>query len=252
MAKEAVDKTPKRKTSKALSGKTQISSKLEQANMIRESADVRRARFRTILDELGVLYPDAKCALDFTNPFELVTATILSAQCTDERVNIVMKDVRNKFPTPKAMATADIAELEATIRSTGFFHQKALSLKSMASDIVEKFSDVVPSTMDELTTLRGVGRKTANVVMGNAFHNAEGIAVDTHVTRLAGRLGLSKHKEPEKIEQDLMSMSERAEWSIVSHLLILHGRAICNARSPKCSSCTIADLCPSRGMPGSV
>jgi endonuclease III len=211
-----------------------------------ETKTQRQTRFDTIVKELYKLYPDAHCALDYSNPFELLTATILSAQCTDARVNIVMKDIRKEFPTPKVMAKAELGHIEEVIRTTGFFRQKAKSLKSMATDIVEKFGGNVPETMDELTTLRGVGRKTANVVLGNAFGKAEGIAVDTHVTRLTNLLKLTKHEDAEKIEQDLMKLSPQKDWTMLTHLLISHGRNICIARRPKCIECAIADYCPSR------
>jgi endonuclease III len=210
-----------------------------------ESKADKQKRFDHIVKELTKLYPEAHCALDYTNAFELLTATILSAQCTDARVNIVMKDVRRSFPNPKALSQAELEDIEDVIRTTGFFRQKAKSLKSMATDIVEKFGGEVPETMDELTTLRGVGRKTANVVLGNAFGKAEGIAVDTHVTRLTNLLKLTKHTDAEKIEQDLMLLSPQKDWTMLTHLLISHGRAICIARRPKCGECTIAEFCPS-------
>lgn len=211
-----------------------------------ESKADKQKRFDHIVKVLTKLYPEAHCALDYTNAFELLTATILSAQCTDARVNIVMKDVRKSFPNPKALSQAKLEDIEDVIRTTGFFRQKAKSLKSMATDIVEKFGGEVPETMNELTTLRGVGRKTANVVLGNAFGKAEGIAVDTHVTRLTNLLKFTKHTDAEKIEQDLMQLSPQKDWTMLTHLLISHGRAICIARRPKCGQCAIADYCPSR------
>lgn len=217
-----------------------------------ESVEDRKARFQKIFALLHKAYPDAKCALEFTNAYELLAATILSAQCTDKRVNMVMPDFSKAFPNPKRLANAEIADIEDVIRSTGFFHQKAKSLKSMATDIVEKFGGSVPDTMEQLVTLRGVGRKTANVVLGDAFGKSEGIAVDTHVTRLSGRLGLSKETDPTKIEQDLMKLAKPAQWTLTSHVLILHGRAICDARKPKCSHCVVDELCPSASMKGSV
>ena len=214
--------------------------------MPRESAPAKKERATTIFSELKKLYPEAHCALDFTNAFELLAATILSAQCTDARVNIVMKEFRPRFSTPKKLADAELLEIEEVIRTTGFFRQKAKSLKSMATDIVEKFHSEVPRTMEELVTLRGVGRKTANVVLGNAFGMNEGIAVDTHVTRLSGLLKLTTHTDPEKIELDLMELVPKKEWSMTTHYLISHGRAVCIARRPKCGECKIADYCPSR------
>ncbi len=217
-----------------------------------ESLDARKARFLKIFARLHKEYPDAKCALEFSNAFELLAATILSAQCTDKRVNMVMPEFRKIFPNPKSLANAELSDIEDVIKTTGFYHQKAKSLQSMASDIVEKFGGKVPDTMEELTTLRGVGRKTANVVLGDAFGKSEGIAVDTHVTRLSGRLGLTKQSDPQKIEQDLMELAKPSQWRLTSHVLILHGRAICDARKPKCSECTVAEYCPSAGMKGSI
>jgi endonuclease-3 len=217
----------------------------------RESKESRKQRVDRVMAVLTKAYPDAKCALDFENPFELTVATILSAQCTDERVNVVMKDFRKVYPTVEKLARAKLTDVESVIKTTGFFRQKAKSLVSMAGDVIEKFGGKIPRTIDELTTLRGVGRKTANVVMGNAFGVAEGIAVDTHVTRLSGRLGFTKEIEAEKIEQDLMALSKQADYVQVSHVLILHGRAICQARKPHCSKCQVAEDCPSFGMPGS-
>jgi len=217
-----------------------------------ESLEKRKARFQKIYTRLHKAYPDAKCALEFTNAFELLAATILSAQCTDKRVNMVMPEFRKAFPNPKTLANAELADIEDVIKSTGFYRQKAKSLKSMASDIMETFRGNVPDTMEDLTTLRGVGRKTANVVLGDAFGKSEGIAVDTHVTRLSGRLGLTKHSDPPKIEQDLMQLAKPSQWRLTSHVLILHGRAICDARKPKCSQCVVAEYCPSAGMKGSI
>jgi endonuclease-3 len=217
-----------------------------------ESLDARIARFQKIFAKLYQEYPDAKCALEFSNAYELLAATILSAQCTDKRVNMVMPEFRKVFPNPKSLANAEIADIEDVIKTTGFYHQKAKSLQSMASDIVEKFSGKVPDTMESLTTLRGVGRKTANVVLGDAFGKSEGIAVDTHVTRLSGRLGLTKESDPQKIEQDLMQLAKPSQWRLTSHVLILHGRAICDARKPKCSQCVVSEYCHSAGMKGSV
>ncbi|HEY3875321.1 MAG TPA: endonuclease III [Candidatus Kapabacteria bacterium] len=217
-----------------------------------ETAEAREERFQILFKALHQAYPSAKCALEFSNAYELVAATILSAQCTDKRVNMVMPEFRKAFPNVKSLANAELADIEDVIKTTGFYRQKAKSLQSMASDIVEKFGGNVPDTMEELTTLRGVGRKTANVVLGDAFGKSEGIAVDTHVTRLSGRLGLTQHSDPQKIEQDLMQLARPAQWTLTSHVLILHGRAICDARKPKCSACVVSEYCPSNGMKGSV
>jgi endonuclease-3 len=217
-----------------------------------ESFEDRKVRFQKIFTRLHKAYPEAKTALEFTNAYELLAATILSAQCTDKRVNMVMPEFRKVFPNPKSLANAELEDIEDVIKTTGFYHQKAKSLKSMATDIVEKFGGKVPESMEELTTLRGVGRKTANVVLGDAFGKAEGIAVDTHVTRLSGRLGLSKESDPGKIERDLMQLAKPSQWRLTSHVLILHGRAICDARKPKCSQCVVKELCPSAEMKGSI
>lgn len=246
--------TPKAKTQKEQSDK-KLSKAETQAlrlpRMPRETFEEKQKRFYKVLAILRKLYPGAKCALDFNNAYELVVATILSAQCTDVRVNIVMKDFRKRYPTVEDLAEATLPELEKIIHSAGFYKQKAKSLKSMASDVVEKFGKRIPKTMEELTTLKGVGRKTANVVMGNAFNNAVGIAVDTHVTRVAARLGFTKHTTPEEIEEDLMKLAKQEDYVDTSHLIILHGRSICEARKPKCSECEVSELCPSYGMKGS-
>lgn len=244
--------TTKRASAKAPSTAKPFATSEWRPKWPKESFEEKQERYEKIFKELKKIYPDAKCALEFNNPFELVVATILSAQCTDKRVNIVMPDVRKNFPTPKSLAEADPEHIEQVIQTTGFYRQKAKSLQSMSRDVVERFKGKVPSTMEELITLRGVGRKTANVVMGDAFGKAEGIAVDTHVTRLSGRLALSKHLDPESIEQDLMALAPHKQWTLTSHLLILHGRSICDARRPKCSECVVAEYCPSAGMPGSI
>lgn len=214
----------------------------------RESAATKKERFQTVYQILSQLYPSTETALEHSDEFELLTAVILSAQCTDARVNIVMRDFRPRFPTPQALADASLETIEEVIRPTGFFHQKAKSLKSMATDILTKFGGKVPHTMEELITLRGVGRKTANVVLGNAFDIIEGIAVDTHVTRLSNRLNFTKHVDPKQIEKDLMVLAPKEHWTNLTHLLISHGRAICKARKPQCPECSIADYCPSRDL----
>jgi len=214
--------------------KTVSSKKLEE----------RRDRLKVILPKLKKLYPQARCSLDYKDPFQLIIATILSAQCTDERVNKVTPELFKKYPTPGALAAAEQSELEKDIQSTGFFRNKAKSLRGMAAGIVQNHGGQVPRTMEELTHLPGVGRKTANVVLGNAFNIDEGVVVDTHVTRVAGRLGLTKHTDPVKIEQDLMQIVPREEWTLFSHLLIHHGREICIARKPKCSICPLLPQCP--------
>jgi endonuclease-3 len=206
------------------------------------------ARVRSIVDGLEELYPDVDCELDRETPFQLVCATILSAQCTDERVNKVTPELFRRYPTPEAMARAPLPALEKIIKSTGFFRQKAKSLKGTAAGIVERFGGQVPRTLAELTTLPGVARKTANVVLGTAFGLAEGIVVDTHIQRLAMRLGLTRTTEPKGIEQDLMKVLPRDSWIRMGHQLIWHGRRVCFARKPNCAECTLASFCPSAGI----
>lgn len=202
-------------------------------------------RMDEIIRRLRQAHPDAECALHHRNAFELLCATILSAQCTDERVNQVTPALFARFPTPEAMAGADRAELEEIIRSTGFFRNKAQSLQEASAAICEHFGGEVPREMDDLLTLRGVARKTANVVRGVCFGLADGVVVDTHVKRLSGKLGLVAGDTPEKIERELMALVPRDAWIDISHLLIFHGRRICNARKPLCGQCSLADLCPS-------
>ena len=198
-----------------------------------------------ITERLREAYPDAKCSLDFRNPYELLVATILSAQCTDERVNMVTPALFRRYPTPRELAGARTEELEELIRSTGFFRNKTKSLLGMATAVTEEHSGEVPSDFDDMVKLPGVGRKTANVVLGNAFGTNAGIAVDTHVRRVSGRLGLTRETDPEKIEPDLMKLVPREDWTDISHLLIYHGRAICKAPKPRCEECMLSDICPS-------
>ena len=200
---------------------------------------------REVYQRLVKHYPDAHCALDYKSPFQLLVATILSAQCTDKRVNMVTPALFKKYKTPKAMAVANPEELEDMIKSTGFFRNKAKSLLGMSAAITEKHGGKVPDEMDDLVKLPGVGRKTANVVLGNAFDKNEGVVVDTHVTRVAGRLGLTSNVDAVKIEQDLVKLFPRESWTLLSHLFIEHGRQICDARKPKCEECFLNDLCPS-------
>ena len=204
-------------------------------------------RLNKIIEGLRNTYPDAHCELDFQTPFQLIIATILSAQCTDKRVNIVTRDLFKKYRSPADLAKANPEELEQEIKSTGFYRNKAKNIRAMANDLVEKYGGEVPNSMAELTGLAGVGRKTANVVLGNAFGINEGIVVDTHVMRLTKRLKLSSHTEPEKIEQDLMKLVPQSQWTNFSHWLIWHGRRRCYARNPDCAGCEIGALCPSRG-----
>ncbi len=204
-------------------------------------------RLDKIIEGLRNTYPDAHCELDFQTPFQLIIATILSAQCTDKRVNIVTRDLFKKYRSPADLAKANPEELEQEIKSTGFYRNKAKNIRAMAKDLVEKYGGKVPNSMAELTGLAGVGRKTANVVLGNAFGINEGIVVDTHVMRLTKRLKLSSRSEPEKIEQDLMKRVPQSQWTNFSHWLIWHGRRRCYARNPDCAGCEIGALCPSRG-----
>jgi endonuclease-3 len=205
----------------------------------------RKARVAAILPILKKTYPDAKCSLDHSNPLELLVATILSAQCTDDRVNIVTKDLFKKYRTARDYATVAPEVLEKDIQSTGFYRNKARSIRAMAASLLEKHKGKVPQTMGELTHLAGVGRKTANVVLGNAFNQNVGVVVDTHVTRVSNRLGLTSHAvDAVKIERDLMQIVPQEQWTLWSHLLIHHGRRICQARNPKCAKCPIFNDCP--------
>jgi endonuclease-3 len=211
----------------------------------RETKPALRRRALRILALLKKEYPDAHCALDYRTPFELIVATILSAQCTDVRVNLVTPAFFARYPTPRALAEADQGEVEDLIRSTGFFRNKTRSLIGMARALVDQHHGEVPRGMETLRALPGVGRKTANVVLGNAYGINDGVTVDTHVARLSERLKLTGQKTPEKIERALMELIPRADWTLVSHLLIWHGRRICIARRPRCCECAIAKLCPS-------
>jgi endonuclease-3 len=200
---------------------------------------------RALERRLVALYPDAHCELDFRSPFELLCATILSAQCTDKRVNMVTPELFRRWPDARTLAAAAPAAVEDVIRSTGFFRSKAKSLVGMAQALVAAHGGQVPPVMDALTALPGVGRKTANVLLGNAFHQNEGIVVDTHVARLAARLGLTAETDPERIERALMPLFDREGWARLSHLLIWHGRRVCDARKPRCGECALAANCPS-------
>jgi endonuclease-3 len=208
-------------------------------------ATKKQERANDIVVRLKQMYPKAKCALDFTNAFELLIATILSAQSTDVRVNIVTKALFRKYPSPQAFAGANQVEMERDVKQTGFFRNKAKAVIAASKAIVERHNGEVPRTMDELTALPGVGRKTANVVLANAFKIAVGIVVDTHVTRVSARLGLTATDDAVKIEQDLMKLIPQKEWTNFSHRIIAHGRTICIARKPKCAQCALNELCPS-------
>lgn len=210
----------------------------------RRTRDAAR-RAPEILTRLMAAYPNARVALEHRNAFELLCATILSAQTTDARVNLVTPALFARYPTPAALAGATPADVEAIIKSTGFFRNKTKSLIGMARALVADYGGEVPRTMEELRLLPGVGRKTANVILGNAYGVNEGITVDTHVTRLSRRLGLTRHDDPVKIEQDLMRLVPRDHWALISHLLIFHGRQVCIARRPRCADCVLSDICPS-------
>ena len=210
----------------------------------RESKAAKKARTGEIIERLKREYPDAHCSLTFTNPYELVAATILSAQCTDERVNLVTPVLFKRYPDPESLASAKQEDVEEIVRTTGFFRNKAKSLLGMANAVVERHDGVIPQTMEALVDLPGVGRKTANVVLGNAFGINEGVVVDTHVGRVSQRLGLTKESDPVAIEQDLIPLVPRDDWTIFSHLLIYHGRAVCKAPTPRQDACVLCDICP--------
>jgi endonuclease III len=213
-----------------------------------ETTMARTARLKKIIAGLEKTYPDAHCELTYTDPLQLLVATILSAQCTDKRVNIVTKDLFRKYRTAADFADAEISGLENDIRSTGFYKNKARNIKSACGAIIARHGGNVPRTMEELIQLGGVGRKTANVVLGNAFGINVGVVVDTHVARLSQRLGLTKKTTPEKIERDLMTLVPQTQWVLFSHWLIWHGRRRCFARKPACASCEILKLCPQIGV----
>jgi endonuclease III len=211
----------------------------------RESRAARGERAAEIYGLLAEEYPDATCALVHRNPFELAAATILSAQCTDERVNRVTPVLFQEYPDPESLAEARQEDVEEIVHSTGFFRNKAKNLIAMAEAVVEKHGGTVPRTMRELSALPGVGRKTANVILGNAFGIDEGVVVDTHVKRLSNRLGFTRHDDPMKVEKDLVKLFPRERWTMLAHLLIFHGRAVCVARKPRCHACVVSHLCPS-------
>ncbi len=217
--------------------------------MPRESKADKRTRAGEINDRLAKEYPDAECSLDFQNPFQLLVATILAAQCTDARVNLTTPELFEAYPTPADLAAADRGHVEELIRSCGFYRNKAKSIQGAASHIVEEHDGEVPDTMDELLALPGVARKTANVILGTAFRKNEGVVVDTHVTRLAGRLKLTarKNNQGDMIEKDLQTLLPQETWTMFAHRLVFHGRQCCTARKPDCQTCCLNDLCPSAG-----
>ena len=216
--------------------------------MARESFAARAKRAQAICTALAATYPDAHCELDYTTPLELLVATILSAQCTDKRVNIVTKELFRVCKTAADYVALPIEQLEDLVKTTGFFRSKAKNIKACCARLVEKHGGEVPPVMDALTALAGVGRKTANVVLGNVFGINEGVVVDTHVSRLTTRLGLTSENTAEKIEEDLIKLIPREQWALFSHWLIWHGRRRCGARKPDCGACEIANLCPRIGV----
>ncbi len=218
------------------------------ARRAEESPTERRARAHEIVARLREMYPDARCSLDYDTPLQLLVATILSAQCTDERVNIVTRQLFQKYRTVEDYARVPQEELEQDIRSTGFYRNKAKAIRQAAQLLLDEFGGEVPRTMEELVRLPGVARKTANVILGNCWGIASGIVVDTHVARLSRRLGLTEHQDPEKIERDLMELIPQQEWIFLGHALIYHGRRVCEARKPRCTECRLAALCPSANL----
>jgi len=214
----------------------------------RETATAKKQRAEKICVALQRVYPDAHCELNFSSPLQLLLATILSAQCTDKRVNLVTAELFKKYRVAKDFAAAPLAEIEVMVKSTGFFRNKAKNIQACCAALVEKFDGTVPRTMDELHALAGVGRKTANVVLGNAFGINVGVVVDTHVARLSNRLGLVKGSDPVKIEQELMRLVPQDDWTLFSHWLIWHGRRRCAARKPDCANCEIQKLCLQIGV----
>jgi len=242
-------KSPKKASKISSRGRTTVPARKSSAKG-RAGRDKRRGtdpgRVRAILDKLDEAYPKAECALKHDNPFQLLTATILSAQCTDERVNQVTATLFKKYPNAKAFAYANPSELEQDIRPTGFFRNKTKSIMGASKQIVEEFHDEVPRTMEQILTLPGVARKTANVVLGTGFGIASGVVVDTHVQRVSGRLDLTKNTDPKKIELDLMKIIPKDRWILFSHQLIWHGRRVCQARKPKCIECNLERICYSK------
>ncbi|MDR3458720.1 MAG: endonuclease III [Verrucomicrobiae bacterium] len=216
--------------------------------MPRETAAAKKERAEKICAALQRTYPGAHCELNFSSPLQLLVATILSAQCTDKRVNIVTAELFQKYRSAQDFADAPLADLEAAVKTTGFFRNKAKNIKACCAALVEKYAGAVPRTMAELHALAGVGRKTANVVLGNAFNINVGVVVDTHVTRLSNRLGLAKGTDAVKLEQELMKLVPQEDWTLFSHWLIWHGRRRCAARTPDCTGCEIKNLCPQIGV----
>jgi endonuclease III len=243
MATKSKKKLSPKKKSAAAKSRTAKSAKTARAARQAHAAGTDTKRVAAILAKLDEAYPNATCELNFENPFQLVVATILSAQCTDVRVNQVTETLFKKYPDAKAFAYANPSELEQEIRPTGFFRNKTKSVMGASKAIIEKFGGQVPRTMEEILTLPGVARKTANVVLGTAYGIASGVVVDTHVLRLSKRLDLSRNEDPKKVEQDLMKIIPKEKWIQFSHQLIWHGRRVCFARKPKCIECNMESLC---------
>jgi endonuclease-3 len=246
-AKRPAKKSPVRKaTAKQAAAKKSPAARtrskaLRGQNLKEHALEIQR--------RLLAAYPDAHCELDYRNPYELAVATILSAQCTDKRVNMVTPELFRRWPNAAALAMAPREEIEAVIQSTGFFRNKAKSLSGFANAIVDHYGGEVPAQMEDLVALPGIGRKTANVVLGNAFGTNEGVVVDTHVQRLSLRFGLTEETDPIKVERALIPLFPRDSWTMLSHLMIWHGRRVCDARKPRCGECTLADICPSADLP---
>jgi endonuclease-3 len=214
----------------------------------RESQAAKKLRAARIAEQLAAAYPEARCSLDFANPFQLLVATILSAQCTDKRVNAVTGPLFGRWPDPAALAAAHPHDVEAAVRTTGFFRAKAKNILGCCRALCDRHGGEVPQSLADLVRLPGVGRKTANVVLGSAFGEASGVVVDTHVGRISRRLGLTRHADPVKAERDLVALLPREHWIAYSHRVIEHGRTVCTARRPRCESCPLADLCPKVGV----
>ena len=240
---------PSKARKAALRGKASSKAIVLRSRFALRKGPALRAHAQAVLDELLHMYPDAHCELDFRNPYELTVATILSAQCTDKRVNLTTPALFAAYPNATALAAAAQEDVERLVKSTGFYRAKAKNLIAMAQAVVARHGGEIPPDMTALAALAGVGRKTANVILGNAFGIDEGVVVDTHVGRLAVRLGLTKETDPIKVERALMALVPRERWTIVSHLLIFHGRRLCDARRPRCEACPLASRCPSAPLP---
>ena len=247
-AKKPAARSTSQPAARAKSPRKAAQSKPPAKSRRAEDPVALKQRVAKIVRQLAKDYGDAECALHHTSAFELLVATILSAQCTDERVNMVTPGLFQQFPTPAAFAAAPVEKIEKAIQSTGFFRNKAKSIKACSTSLVEKYDGEVPRELDQMVELAGVGRKTANVVLGVAYGKATGVVVDTHVGRLSRRLGLTTNDDPVKVEADLMRLLPQNQWIDFAHRLIHHGRRVCHARKPKCDACTLANLCPKIGI----